>query len=250
VKVVTVVQARMGSRRFPGKVLTPLRGRPMLSHVLERALASRCTDAVVLATSDQSVDDHTAELGTAMGVEVVRGPVEDVLTRFVMAQRATEAGVVVRVTADCPLLDPRMIDRVVRRLIRSGVEYVSNVDPATYPDGYDVEAMTAACLARLDAEALELIEREHVTARIRERPNDYVQDRIASRRDYSAIRLTVDVPEDLEIVERLLAGIESPRPGLGAVLEEVRRKLAQDDGGGLPVRDQAYFGQRALEDRP
>ena len=114
-----------------------------------------------------------AALATASGAGVTRGPVEDVLSRFVQAASEHGADVVVRITADCPLVDPAVIDRVVRARADEDAEYAGNVEPPTYPDGYDVEVLTAACLARLDREAVLPHEREHVTARVREHPGEF-----------------------------------------------------------------------------
>ncbi len=246
--IATVVQARAGSTRFPGKVLAPLHGEPILTHVLTRAGAARCPDLVVLATTTSASDDPVAELGEQSGVVVVRGPKEDVLQRFVMAAEAVKADVVVRLTGDCPLLDPRLVDRVVRALLQSGSEYAGNVAPPTYPDGYDVEALTADCLARLDREATKDYEREHVTARAREHPESYRQVAVRCRRDLSRIRLTVDTPVDLDRVDRILDQYpDGTQPGLGAVLAILDRSPGLLEGGASAVRDEKYVAQRIAE---
>jgi len=249
-RTVAVVQARMGSTRFPGKVLADLDGRPLLAHVVGRVQRSRCVDQVVVATSTSDDDDAVAALAQSLGAAVVRGPEDDVLSRFVIAWRAHRADIVVRVTADCPLLDPRMIDRVVRALLRSGADYAGNVTPPTYPDGYDVEAFTAACLARMDAEATLPYEREHVTPRAREHPDDYRPTAVRCRRDLSALRLTVDVPADLRRIAAILAALHAePPPGLGAVLAHVARTPSLVEGAGLPHRDERYIAQRLAAGR-
>jgi len=226
VTTVVVVQARTGSTRYPEKVLADLCGRPVLEHVLTRAARARCADAVVVATTAGPGDDRVEALARSLGMAVTRGSETDVLGRYAPAAREHRADVVVRVTADCPLLDPRLIDRVVRALLREDAEYAGNVTPPTYPDGYDVEALTAACLGRLDAEASLPHEREHVTLRARDHPGSFRTATVRCRRDLSGIRLTVDVPDDLVRIRAVLGGMPAdPPPGLGAVLarlQEVR----------------------------
>jgi spore coat polysaccharide biosynthesis protein SpsF len=240
-----VIQARTGSARLPGKVLADLCGRPLLAHVVDRARRGRSVDAVVVATTTEPGDDAVVDLCGDLGVVVVRGSVDDVLTRYVEVQRTYPADVVVRVTADCPLLDWRLLDRVVGALRRSGADYASNVVPQTYPDGYDVEAFTATCLDRLDGLARRPYEREHVTANIREHPDQYVIARVTCRRDLSWMRLTVDVPSDLERIRAILDQLPpSPPPRLSTVLALLRRHPELASSPGDPARDAAYHAQR------
>jgi len=249
-RTVAVVQARMGSTRFPGKVLADLRGRPLLAHVVSRVQRSRCVDTVVVATSTAPGDDAVATMAESLGAAAVRGPEEDVLARFVIAAREHHADVVVRITADCPLLDPRIVDRVVHALRRDDADYACNIVPPTYPDGYDVEAFTAACLARMDSEATLAYEREHVTPRAREHPNRYRVAMVRCRRDLSAVRLTVDVPADLDRIAAILTALPSdPPPGLGAVLAHLQRTPSLSMQKGLPQRDERYLAQRSAAGR-
>jgi spore coat polysaccharide biosynthesis protein SpsF len=228
---IAVIQARASSTRFPGKVLADLNGRPMLAHVVERVRRCRTIDRVVVATSTGPTDDAVAELAQRSEASVVRGPLDDVLGRFVMAAREYSASVVVRITADCPLVDPELIDTLVEMLAREGADYASNVDPRTYPDGYDVEVMTRECLERLDREASRPDEREHVTVRVREHPGEYRRASLRLPRDLSEVRLTVDYPEDLvKIGDLLTALLPRTEPGLGAVLRAMGLTV------GLPVQ--------------
>lgn len=239
---VAIIQARMGSTRFPGKVLADLQGRPMLAHIIDRVSRAAMVDRVVVATTVDPADDAVASLAAASGASVTRGPIDDVLSRFVLAARDHGADVVVRITADCPLVDPEVVDEVVRARAEGDVEYAGNVDPPTYPDGYDVEVMTIACLERLDREALLVYEREHVTARVRERPDEYSRANVTWDRDASSIRLTVDVPEDLQRVAAVLAALPpSPAPGVSAVVAHVESSGQQ---ARLPERDERYRAQR------
>jgi spore coat polysaccharide biosynthesis protein SpsF (cytidylyltransferase family) len=241
---VAVIQARSGSTRFPHKVLAQLQGRAVLAHVIERAARATTVDRVVVATTLEPDDDEVASLALESGAAVTRGSADDVLSRYVLAAREHGADVVVRVTADCPLLDPAILDAVVRARLANTADYASNIAPPTYPDGYDVEAFTAACLSRLDAEATLPYEREHVTVRVREHRDDFHTAHVTCERDLSWMRLTVDVPADLERVARLLASIpSSPAPDLNAVVAAVERDPTLQ-GGELPKRDERYLAQR------
>jgi spore coat polysaccharide biosynthesis protein SpsF (cytidylyltransferase family) len=244
-RTVAVIQARSGSTRFPGKVTADLCGRPMLAHVIERVTRAVTVDRVVVATTDLPADDAVADLAARCGAAVTRGPVDDVLGRFVVAAREHGAGVVVRVTADCPLVDPSIIDAVVRARAEQAADYASNLTPPTYPDGYDAEAVTTACLERLAREVICDYEREHVTARVRERPELFSVVNVAGDRDLSGIRLTVDVPEDLVRVASILAALDGdPLPGLSAVVAAIEADPTLSDQSKLPGRDERYHRQR------
>jgi len=244
--VVAVIQARTGSTRFPGKVLADLTGRPVLAHIIDRVSRGASVDRVVVATTDRASDDAVAVLAVQCGAAVVRGPEDDVLTRYVLAAREHAAGIVVRVTADCPMVDWRLLDRVVGALQRTGAEYAGNVDPPTYPDGYDVEALTTACLLRLDAETAFGYEREHVTIRAREHPELYRTTTVRCRRSLAHVRLTVDMPSDLDAVRDILLRLPvTPPPRLGAVIGLLDRIPSLAERAGVPGRDERYLAQRA-----
>jgi spore coat polysaccharide biosynthesis protein SpsF (cytidylyltransferase family) len=242
---VAVIQARCGSTRFPRKVLQPLEGRPMLAHVVERAARAATVDRVVVATTLEAADDEVASLALSYGVRISRGSTDDVLSRYVLAAREHEADVVVRITSDCPLIDPVIVDAVVGARAERDADYSTNVEPPTYPQGYDVEAITFECLLRVDDEARLAYEREHVTVRVREHLEQYRAAFVVNDRDLSWIRLTVDVPADLARVARLLAALPpSPPPGLAAVVAAFERDLSLHDQSGLPVRNESYLAQR------
>jgi spore coat polysaccharide biosynthesis protein SpsF len=248
---VAVIQARMGSTRFPGKVLADLCGRPVLAHVIERVSRAATVDSVVVATTTDPGDDAVVALAEELNIKVSRGPVNDVLTRFLVAAREHSADVVVRITADCPLIDPAILDTVVCARAEVDADYASNVKPPTYPEGYDVEAVTLECLKRLDVEAVTDWEREHVTARIRERPDEFRTVNVANDRDLSPIRLTVDVVEDLVRVTRILTALPPvPPPDISTVLAyyETADESLRDQSG-LPRRDERYRAQRDAAQR-
>lgn len=247
---VAVIQARCGSTRFPRKVLAPLQGRPMLAHIIERVSRATLVDRVVVATTDGGCDDEVAALALASGAGVTRGPEADVLTRYVMAAREHDADVVVRITADCPLTDPAVVDSVIRARSDSDADYASNVEPPTFPEGYDCEVFTSACLTRVDGEATLDYEREHVTVRIREHMDEFRTVHVAHEPDLSAIRLTVDVPADLVRVARLLDMLPlEPPPDLAAVIAAFERDPAFQDQSGLPLRNERYRAQREAAHR-
>ena len=209
--IVAVVQARSSSKRFPGKVLADVEGVPLLARVLQRLLRSRESDRFAVATSTAPSDDAIAAIAEEAGVEVVRGPLDDVLERYRLAADALDAGVVVRVTGDCPLLDPSVVDRVVQRFAESGADYASNVHPPTFPDGLDVEVLSRSALEQAALDAHEPNDREHVTLYVARHPERFTHTSLTADVDRSAMRWTVDYPDDLEFVRavfRLFRGRE------------------------------------------
>jgi spore coat polysaccharide biosynthesis protein SpsF (cytidylyltransferase family) len=247
---VAVIQARCGSTRFPRKVLASLQGRPMLAHIIERVSRATLVDRLVVATTDGAGDDELAALAAASGAGVTRGPAADVLTRYVMAAREHGADVIVRITADCPLTDPAVVDSVIRARSELDADYASNVEPPTFPEGYDCEVFTSACLTRVDREATFDYEREHVTVRIREHMDDFRTAHVAHEPDLSAMRLTVDVPADLDRVTRLLDTLPlSPPPDLAAVVAAFEHDPALQDQSSLPLRNERYRAQREAAHR-
>jgi glutamate-1-semialdehyde 2,1-aminomutase len=140
-KVVAIVQARMGSTRLPDKVMKPLAGMPMIELLLKRLSQSQSLNQIVLATSTDARNDALVNHVSRLGYVCVRGSESDVLSRYLMAARQVNANVVVRITGDCPLVDPHLVDTAVERFKQAGVDYLSNVAPATYPDGW-----TSRCL--------------------------------------------------------------------------------------------------------
>ena len=198
---IALVQARMGSSRLPGKVMRLIAGRPMIDWVLTRASRARSIDVVVLATSDHARDDALVAHVRKLGYPVARGSESDVLERFSQAALANDADVVVRITADCPLVDPDIIDAVVALRAREDADYASNTDPATFPDGLDVEVFKAAALARANSEATDTHDREHVTPYLRRDP--FRRSVLRHDADLSGLRWTVDEAADLSVVDRL-----------------------------------------------
>ena len=205
-KTVAIIQARMGSSRLPGKVLADVAGKPLLWHVVNRAQQAQLVDEIVVATSDNGADDPIANFCEREGFTYFRGSESDVLDRFYRAAEANAADVVVRITADCPLLDPIVVDRVISRFRENGYDYVTNVLHYTYPEGLDVEVFSLTSLKRAWKEARKPSEREHVTPYLRSSGNF----RVANVENESTLaceryRWTVDEPEDLEFVREVYA---------------------------------------------
>lgn len=200
---VAILQARTTSTRLPGKVLMDVSGEPMITHELRRLLAATQLDDVVVATTGSPTDDSIIEIAEKEGVRWFRGSEHDVLSRYVNAAREARADVVIRVTADCPLLDPAVVDSVVASLDRA-TDYASNVMRRTYPQGLDAEALHRDALERIDRLAVTEAAREHVTWLIvRERPELFVKRSVEAPTDDSDLRWTVDVGADLELVRGL-----------------------------------------------
>jgi glutamate-1-semialdehyde aminotransferase/spore coat polysaccharide biosynthesis protein SpsF (cytidylyltransferase family) len=198
-----LIQARMGSSRFPGKVLEDLCGRPMLWHVVNRVGRARKLDKVVIATTDGEVDDPIARFCDKEGVGCFRGSEQDVLDRFYRAAKANAADVVVRITADCPLIDPAVIDKVVARFECGDCDYASNALRYTYPDGLDTEVFSFAALEQAWREARKPSEREHVTPYLRADGFRTVNVESEIPVSPTQFRWTVDHPQDLQFVREV-----------------------------------------------
>jgi spore coat polysaccharide biosynthesis protein SpsF len=210
-KTVVVVQARTGSTRLPGKILMLLAGRPLLQRMIERVRAAETPFDVVVATTTAAEDDAVVDLCRAADVACFRGHPEDLLDRHVQAARAARADVVVKIPSDCPLIDPRVIDRVLSFFGERGafsqnaarLDFVSNLHPATYPDGNDVEVMPLSALETAWREARRPHEREHTTPFLWDQPARFRLGNVAweTGLDYSmSHRFTIDYREDYALI--------------------------------------------------
>lgn len=207
-----IVQARMTSTRLPGKVLLPLGGKPMLARLVERLQRVRLANTIVIATTTNAADEPIVDLCRRLGVPCHRGSERDVLARYAEAAGTHQADVVVRITSDCPLIDPALIDAVIARYQQNDADCVSNMLPPTWPYGMAVEVFSARALAEAHAEASAPAEREHVTPFLYARPQRYRLRNFASPTDLSGQRWTVDTPEDYELVQRLFDAVHPVRP--------------------------------------
>jgi len=204
--IVAIVQARMGSSRLPGKAIADVAGRPLLLRVVERVQRARRVDKVVVATTDQASDDPIATLCQLERVQYFRGSEDDVLDRFYRTAQANTADIVVRITADCPLIDPEVVDLVIARFQLGDCDYASNALRYTYPDGLDTEVFSFAALERAWREAKKPSEREHVTPYLRTGKFRMANVESESPVPLGKYRWTVDYPADLEFVRKIYQG--------------------------------------------
>jgi spore coat polysaccharide biosynthesis protein SpsF len=201
-KRVAIIQARMGSTRLPGKVLLDIGEQTMLARVVNRVRCAKTVDAIVVATTTSERDDAIVEYARTLGVKAFRGDEDDVLSRYYLAAKAYNAGMVARVTADCPLIDPEIIDKVVMAFLDAypKVDFASNTLARTYPRGLDAEVASFAALERSWREAEKAYQRIHVFPYIYENPDKFNLISVTDGGDHSLMRWTVDTKEDLEFV--------------------------------------------------
>lgn len=205
----------MASSRLPGKILLDIAGKPMLAHVVERARRAKTVDLVVVATTTQPEDDAVEAYCRQNEIAISRGSLHNVLDRFYQAALAFRADVVVRLTADCPLVDPQLLDQVMEEFLRTGVDFCCNRLPPplkrTYPIGLDVEVCTFQALECAWKEAKEPHEREHVMPYLYDSPGRFKIFRVDYDKDYGEMRWTVDTPQDLELVRQIFARLAENR---------------------------------------
>ncbi len=208
-RTIAIVQARMGSSRLPGKVLLDIAGEPMLVRVVERVRRAGSVDLVVVATTTGAEDNPLADLCLERGYPVYRGSLHDVLDRFYQAARAHLADVIVRITADCPLIDPHVIDDTVQAFLSSGADFAANRLPPpwqrTYPIGLDVEVCTFEALEKAWENADQAHEREHVMPFLYAQEGRFNVLLVDHEPDFGSLRWTVDTAEDLELVRQIYA---------------------------------------------
>jgi len=201
-KRVAIIQARMGSTRLPGKVLLDIGEQTMLARVVNRVRRAKTVDAIVVATTTSERDDVIAEYARTLGVKTFRGDEDNVLSRYYLAASAYNASVVARITADCPLIEPEIIDKVVIAFLDASpkADFASNTLDRSYPLGLDVEVASFAALERAWREADKAHQRIHVFPYIYENPDKFNLISVADGQDHSLMRWTVDTKEDLEFV--------------------------------------------------
>lgn len=222
--ILAIVQARCSSTRLPGKVLAPVLGRAMILRQLERLARTTEIDRLIVATSTDPSDDPLAELLEAESVEVRRGSLRDVAARFQQVAHEIKPDTIVRLTADCPLTDPAVVDRVIESHLNSGADYTSNTINRTYPQGLDVECVRYDVFESLMRMPLTETEREHVTMGLYTRPELFRLESVTQPVDHSRLRWTVDLPDDLEFVRTVYAALydNDPKFGQDEILEFLR----------------------------
>lgn len=207
-KVVAIIQARMGSSRLPGKMLMNVEGKPIIEHVFERIKEASTIDEFWLATTTSAKDNLLAEWAKQNNILIYRGSEEDVLDRYYHAAFKAKAEVIVRITGDCPLHDSKIIDNVVESYLSKDVDYVCNVIPPTYPDGLDVEIFSFKALEKAWKEAVLKSEREHVTPYIWKNSSLFRLGSVVNNEDFSSYRLTLDTLEDLDLINKIFGELK------------------------------------------
>jgi glutamate-1-semialdehyde 2,1-aminomutase/spore coat polysaccharide biosynthesis protein SpsF len=213
-----IVQARMGSSRLPGKIMLNLAGKPVLQHVLERCGRIAGSDALVCAIADEREAGQLADAARRWGAQVFVGPERDVLARYRDAARMVNADVIVRVTSDCPLIDPAVCARVIALGAETGAGYASNIAPRSYPKGLDCEVFTASVLERAAAVTDDPFDREHVTQWMQRSPDVAKANLSSGNASLANHRWTLDYPEDLEFLRRVLPLLPDPMASMPDIL--------------------------------
>ena len=247
--IAAIIQARMGSTRLPGKVLMQLDGVPMIQMQVERLHQSQRLDQVVVATSTLTADDAIAEFCDDHNIPCYRGSEQDVLSRYHDCAEQIGADVIVRLTADCPLIDPEVVDATIDLFVESGVDYAANTappEPRCWPDGSDVEVFSMSALRRANQEASASADREHVTFYFWQKSErGFTTAQLGNEFDWSDYRFTVDYPEDFEVVTRLLREIN--RRGIFGSIREIVEVIQQQPDIGL-LNGQYHFGSGWIKD--
>lgn len=197
--IVAIIQARTGSTRLPNKVLADIEGKSMLAHIIERVKASS-VDKVIVATTTNPQDEPIVDIAKQYGVDYFLGSEHDVLDRYYNAATRFRADSIVRITADCPLIDPHVIDKIVQAYLKGNYDYVTNVIKRTYPDGLDTEVFSYSALQKAWLEATLPEDREHVTLYVWKRPDLFNHYSVEQDKDLSRLRWTVDTQKDLDFV--------------------------------------------------
>lgn len=213
-KVVAIIQARMGSERLPGKVLLSVGGQPMIALEINRLRSARSLDEIVVATTDRAIDDPIEGLCKEMGVECFRGSENDVLDRYYQTARRYHGEGIVRITGDCPFVDPHVVDQVVQvfRDKQPSCEYASNIFPVrTFPRGLDTEVIRFDALEQAWLEASDPASREHVTPHIYRNPSRFNIVSFTNEADFSSMRWTVDTDEDFRFVSIVCEHLSNDR---------------------------------------
>jgi spore coat polysaccharide biosynthesis protein SpsF len=229
-RTVVIVQARMSSTRLPGKIMKQVLGRPLIDFLMERLSRVRLADQVVIATTTNPADDIVAEWCQSKSIPHIRGSEQDVLERYIQAAHQFNAQTIVRITSDCPLIDPALVDKMIAyyQMHQEHYDYMSNALERTYPRGMDTEVFSLAALEKAHEEARAPIERELVTIYMYWNPKRFRITNVPDIKDRSQYRLTVDTPEDFELIRRMFETLYPKNPAFG-VEDMVQLLEAQPD---------------------
>ena len=243
-KVTAILQARMNSSRFPGKVLADLNGLPMIVRQIQRIKLSKEISNLIVAISEDPSDDELAEKLLGFNYEIYRGSQVDVFSRFYNIVEMENSSSFVRLTADCPLVMPSIIDQVIRSFNRGSFDYMSNTIRPTYPDGLDVEVFTRSAFFRLAEMMLSDEEREHVTLGFKNKPHQFKIENFEGSSNNSDLRWTVDYLEDLEFIRKIYSKFRGSEATfeLRDVLDFLNSNPGLESGISASRRNEALFG--------
>jgi spore coat polysaccharide biosynthesis protein SpsF len=199
--IVAIIQARLGSTRFPQKVFADLSGKPLIWHVINRLKYSAKINRIVLATTNTHTDDELANWAEKESVSVFRGSENNVLERFYFAAKYYSADIIVRITADDPFKDPRIIDSVIEKLIKEELDFAYNNNPPTFPEGLDTEVFTFEALEKAYLQSVDDFEKEHVTQYFYRNSNSFKQSNLSNDKNMSYLRWTIDTVIDYEMTK-------------------------------------------------
>lgn len=248
--ILGLLQARVSSRRLPRKVLLPILDRPMILRQIERIRRSEGIDRLMVVTSTEPSDDPLCELCAREGLEYFRGSLDDVLDRFFQAAKVVQPQYVVRLTGDCPLIDPSLIDRLIGYAVDSGLDYASTALRPTFPDGLDAEIIRYSTLEAVWQQATLRSEREHVTPYIYKNPEKFKIGSIESEIDLSELRWTVDQQVDYEVVEAIYSALYPGNPHFSTedILAFLGREPRWREHNSRLKRNEGYAYSLSLED--
>jgi spore coat polysaccharide biosynthesis protein SpsF len=244
--VIAIIQARMGSTRLPGKVLMGVNGRTLLAYQLDRISKSKKLNKVVIATSTLEKDDVIEAFCKDYGVDCYRGSENDVMSRYYECAKKYNPDTVVRMTADCPLIDPEIIDKVVQKFKDNNVDYCANTVPpetSKFPDGSDIEVFSMKALERANIEVQDEHRREHVTFQFWQDKN-YTSSQYIQDKDWSKYRITVDYPEDFEVVQYVFNELKNKK--IFGNLDEIINIINSNNK--IKEKNSQYFFGQGWED--
>lgn len=201
--IVAIIQARLGSTRFPRKIFSDLAGKPLIWHVIDRLRYSRKLDNIVLATTDTGTDDELEKWALDHGIDVFRGSENNVLDRYYCAAKQFSASVIVRITADDPFKDPAIMDRVIDKLLNEQLDFAYNNHPPSFPEGLDIEVFTFGALEKARSTTADEYEQEHVTQYFYRNKPLFKQSNYTHHSDLSALRWTIDTELDYEMAKKV-----------------------------------------------
>jgi spore coat polysaccharide biosynthesis protein SpsF len=229
-RIVATIEARMTSTRLPGKVLLPAGGKPMLSHLIDRLKAVPSLQEIVIATTINAADQPLADLAASAGIACFRGSENDVMERVIGAAESVQADVVVEITGDCPIIDPQIVEQIIRIFVANQADYVSNAHVRSYPDGMDVQVFSLDTLKRSAGMTQSKLDREHVTLHIRQHPELFSHLHVLAPPEihWPELGLTLDEPKDYELITQVIEALQVDKP-LFSCLDAVRLMRSQPE---------------------